>query len=1249
MFPRGTMERGKRYAASGRVGERVYESDAVSATVHGSRAYETEWLREEDEWMPICNCPVEFDCKHAYALACHVLADRLPPEHLAEPWVADLLPAELVLRLPAVPARSPGGPDPAARVAAVAADRRSRADAASLETLRSARDPWDRQYALSELVRGRRGAGYDAFGEPYRTIVQVEDPDLRCWILARVLAERMDGWAPPVLAPFLSRADLEERHRALLERALSEHVAAWVAGPAAGPARSLRAVFRLAEPVPGRVVVAVEARLTSKRILDEPRTVQQLRQLAGDARRDPHVLLPDQNELLHLLLESAVIAREEATALELSGSALLRLLLGVDGCPLAIWSRDLPEGVAARAGIGPGDPVRLGAGAVSIEPGVNTTGGATRMTLEYFLPQGRALGEEERIVLRGRFGGATREPTLVLADGAFWVTRGDPPGPLGDLFARTGGFDLRRDDAAAIVEPLARTYPRFRESIAPLTRVHRVRVAVCFDLREDDWLQVRAFASAAPGWRPGDAAPGDAALFEWTPGSRWVQAGDGVRTEPPVTGDAVGPIDERPADPDADPAPEPADPGTEPGPPADAEFLLEIPDPERTAVLDSWLETTGAVSGLESGPGGRRPDGVARDVGGWLKLGRKGIERFAAAWDERPAGVEWYGNAAASRLLAPASRAVPRLRVEASGIDWLSVSAEWEAEGLSLTDAELAKLRADGPRFVKLASGWVRRDQVEAMDEAAEALAELGVEPGASERLSVWQLAGARPEAIAALEKLAGADTGALEAVRTLRERIAAFRGLPRVAVPRSIRAELRPYQRDGLDFLAHTSSLGLGAVLADDMGLGKTVQALAWIARLVAREPGSGPSLVVCPASVVHNWEREAARFAPRLKLLTLQAGADRHGLRRGIPGHHLVVTNYALLRRDLTELERVDWRAVILDEAQNIKNPDAAVSRAARALKARHRLALTGTPLENRALDLWSILAFLNPGYLGNRAAFERRYDRADAPPHARRLLAAKLRPVLLRRLKAQVAPELPPRIEERRDCEMTAGQRKLYLAELAKGRAVLERLDGEGGVARNRISILAVLTRLRQVCCHPALVGGRKALGSGKFDALFELLEPLFEEGHKVLVFSQFVECLKLISSAMRSRGIGHHMLTGQSRGRAALVKSFEEGPGPGAFLISLKAGGTGLNLTAASYVVLFDPWWNPAVEAQAIDRTHRIGQDRTVIAYRMLTQGTIEERIWDLQQRKASLMREVLGEDGFGRSLTREDLDFLLAEV
>jgi SNF2 family DNA or RNA helicase len=599
-------------------------------------------------------------------------------------------------------------------------------------------------------------------------------------------------------------------------------------------------------------------------------------------------------------------------------------------------------------------------------------------------------------------------------------------------------------------------------------------------------------------------------------------------------------------------------------------------------------------------------------------------------------------------MLAAPQRVAPRLRIQPSGVDWFSVSAEWEAEGLSLTDEELAKLRSSSSRFVKLPSGWARRDRAEALDSAAEALAEIGIEPGVeSQRVSLWQLAHARPEAIAALEGFVESDE-ALRGIHELRERVAAFAGLPRVALPRGVEAELRPYQHEGLDFLAHTASLGLGAVLADDMGLGKTVQALAWLVWLGEREPKGGPSLVVCPASVLHNWERESRRFTPGLRVLLLSAGSGRHALRREIARHDLVVTNYALMRRDLDELAKLEWRAVILDEAQNVKNPDAAVSRAARTLRARHRLALTGTPLENRALDLWSIMAFVNPGYLGTRASFERRFDRPDAPAHARRLLSAKLRPVLLRRLKHQVAPELPPRIEERRDCEMTSGQRKLYLAELATARSAMTQFAAAGGIERNKISILAVLTRLRQVCCHPALIGGRPDVGSGKFEALFELLEPLLAEGHKVLVFSQFVECLKLISAEMRERGIAQHMLTGQTTKRAEVVAAFESAPEPCAFLISLRAGGTGLNLTAANYVVLFDPWWNPAVEAQAIDRTHRIGQDRTVIAYRMLTEGSIEERIWDLQQRKAALVSDVLGEDGFAKSLTRDDLEFLLAE-
>jgi SNF2 family DNA or RNA helicase len=357
--------------------------------------------------------------------------------------------------------------------------------------------------------------------------------------------------------------------------------------------------------------------------------------------------------------------------------------------------------------------------------------------------------------------------------------------------------------------------------------------------------------------------------------------------------------------------------------------------------------------------------------------------------------------------------------------------------------------------------------------------------------------------------------------------------------------------------------------------------------------------------------------------------------------------VTNYALLRRDIETWRKIPLGAAILDEAQNIKNPDAAVSRASLALRARYHLALTGTPIENRALDLWSILAFASPGLLGGRASFTAQYDRVDAPLHTRRLLSARLRPVLLRRMKQEVAKELPERIEERLDCEMRSGQKKLYLAELARSRALVQGLAlGADGLGRHHIKILAALTRLRQICCHPALVNGGPKLRSGKFDALWEILDPLLAEGHKVLVFSQFVRCLSLLEDALAERGITYHLLTGRTRKREQVVSRFQADARPGVFLISLKAGGTGLNLTAASNVVLFDPWWNPAVEAQAIDRTHRIGQTRTVIAYRMLTRGTVEEKIWDLQQRKAALAREVLGEEGFAKALTREDLEYLL---
>ena len=360
-------------------------------------------------------------------------------------------------------------------------------------------------------------------------------------------------------------------------------------------------------------------------------------------------------------------------------------------------------------------------------------------------------------------------------------------------------------------------------------------------------------------------------------------------------------------------------------------------------------------------------------------------------------------------------------------------------------------------------------------------------------------------------------------------------------------------------------------------------------------------------------------------------------------------MITTYALLRLDLPHLRKVAWRAAILDEAQMAKNPDSDTSRAARELEARYRVALTGTPLENRVLDLWSIMAFVNPGYLGTRAAFERQFAGLAAPPAARALLSARLRPVLMSRLKSQVAADLPPRIEERRDCEMTPGQRTFYLAELARSRRELRSVDdSKAAWNRQRISTLAVLMRLRQICCHPALAGGKDSLGSGKFDALMELLEPLMAEGHKVLVFSQFVECLKRVEVLLTRAGYAQYKLTGQTKNRQGVVDAFSADPGACCFLISLRAGGTGLNLTAARYVVLLDPWWNPAVEAQAIDRTHRIGQDGTVIAYRLLSKGSIEERMWELQQRKAAMVRDVLGDEAMAKALTRDDLEYLLGE-
>ena len=621
------------------------------------------------------------------------------------------------------------------------------------------------------------------------------------------------------------------------------------------------------------------------------------------------------------------------------------------------------------------------------------------------------------------------------------------------------------------------------------------------------------------------------------------------------------------------------------------------------------------------------------------------LNSLAAAWPERPAASEYLGNPAFQRLFLTPHKLRPRLMLQGSGIDWFKVSTEWEREGMKLTAADLERLATSTGRFVELPdSGWVELD-LEAVLAAHETMADMGID-GLSPLDQKVDMVHAAHLDDGVLSKFANQGE-----VDKLKKQLAHFTGVAPVSLPAGVQADLRPYQKEGFDFLCHLSRLNLGGVLADDMGLGKTLQTLAWLCWHKER-PGAAhkPSLVICPASVLHNWRREANRFAPELKVLVLQSGPARHNLRQQIPQHDIIVTNYAILRRDLAALQKFAFRAIILDEAQFIKNPSAQVTQSVKQLRGDYRLALTGTPLENRILDLWSIMDFVQPGYLGSQSDFNQKYDSPGASDEAvrinRRRLSARLRPLLLRRLKKQVARDLPDRIEERRDCELGEAQRKLYLSELRRSRDQIMNTVAEKGLAQSKIHVLAALTRLRQICCHPQLVSNDS--NSGKTETLFELLEPLLAEGQKVLVFSQFVQMLNILEQECKARQIPTHMLTGATKQRQEVVQAFQDDSQAGVFLLSLRAAGTGLNLTSASYVVLYDPWWNPAVEAQAIDRSHRIGQTQTVIAYRLIAPGTVEEKIWELQHKKSQTISDVLGEEGFARSLSKQDLTYLFSE-
>jgi superfamily II DNA or RNA helicase len=459
------------------------------------------------------------------------------------------------------------------------------------------------------------------------------------------------------------------------------------------------------------------------------------------------------------------------------------------------------------------------------------------------------------------------------------------------------------------------------------------------------------------------------------------------------------------------------------------------------------------------------------------------------------------------------------------------------------------------------------------------------------------------------------------------------FEGIPRAKLPEGLRASLRSYQEHGHDWLAFLRDVELGAVLADDMGLGKTLQTICAI------NAKKGRTLVICPKSVVYNWAEEIARFRPSLR------ASIYHGTKRELdPRADVTLTTYAVLRLDADKLADEEWDAIVLDEAQAIKNEASQTARAAFALHGAFRVALSGTPIENRLEELWSVMHFANPGLLGGRSDFSERYSGpiggGNAEAAAR--LRDKIRPFVLRRMKRDVLPELPPRSEAILHVELDEAERAVYDTVRAATKKDLVAKLAHGGV----LAALEALLRLRQAACHSSLVPGQEAASSSKVERLLEALGEATADGHKALVFSQWTGFLDLVEPHLVSAGIAFTRLDGSTRDRGSVVSRFQSDDGPPVMLVSLKAGGTGLNLTAADHVFLLDPWWNPAVEDQAADRAHRIGQERPVMVYRMVAKDTVEERIFALQERKRGLAEAALGTGGEAHAITREDLLALL---
>jgi superfamily II DNA or RNA helicase len=637
--------------------------------------------------------------------------------------------------------------------------------------------------------------------------------------------------------------------------------------------------------------------------------------------------------------------------------------------------------------------------------------------------------------------------------------------------------------------------------------------------------------------------------------------------------------------------------------------------------------------------------GFARtDAGGFVLHGQLNVIRFFAtdyprlqrSWKTvlAPQVEKWTGEI---------ERVTPKLEIVGSGQDWFEVRYSLTTPGGEVfSNAEIQRLLRSGQSQTRLKNGNLAVIDTAGLEDFEQVIRDCDpaqTEPG--------------------LYRINRAHAGYVEqTARELGSAVADRReALKKFITGRDASSDanaklgplaetLREYQLAGFTWLTRLATNNLGGILADEMGLGKTVQTLAFL----RVHQGDGPALVVCPTSLVTNWENEARKFTPELKTLVLE-GADRATRFKSIPGADLVITSYALLRRDIDILRDIKFSTAVLDEAQHIKNPETQNAQAAFALCATHRFVLTGTPMENSVRDLWSIMNFALPGYLGNRNDFRERYElpiaRGSAPDVQRRL-SRRLQPFLLRRRKRDVAKDLPEKIEQVVPCALTSSQRAAYDALL---REIQQGLGGSGknvNAGAQRMKMLTGLLRLRQVCCDLRLVGIDKEEPSAKLDLLDELLEEAIDGEHRVLVFSQFVSMLHLIRERLEKLEISFCYLDGSTKQRQEIVDRFQGDAAIPVFLISLKAGGVGLNLSAADTVIHFDPWWNPAVEAQATDRAHRIGQTRVVTAYKLITRDTVEEKILKLQEKKrAAIDAAIDSEEPLMTGLTTEELEELLA--